>query len=239
MSEAASVKVWNRGDARIALCRYPVGHTFERTSCPHTQIWSIHQGQWTTIEAERSTHQPSKSVTVHLPGQPCRRVVEAPLSALSVELREGKVYSTALLQNSLWGIAVELTESQIDWLRIDELVARIRLETDPGENYGKDSWLGKAKDILTERFAHPPSLDQLAKEVGISPSHLSTAFSKKFGRGISSYTRELKVNATIRAMGSPNAWLHGGFYDASHFRREVKRQFGYRGQRICQLFTES
>ena len=229
---------WLRDGVRIARCRYPRGYTMHRESCPHLQLWSVHHGHWTTTEADRWVKQPTRSVSVHLPKQPCQRVIESPLAALSVEFTNGQTLTETPLPIPLWKVALELREQQPDWLAIDEYLAEVATVEDPGSHCGSATWLSEAKDILEDQFRKPPTLAELAYTVGISPNHLCAQFRNRYGKTISGYVRELRVTVALQAAGTPNAWVAGGFYDASHFRRDARRVLGTSPSDLMRLFAE-
>ncbi len=89
----------------------------------------------------------------------------------------------------------------------------------------------RAQDILLRDLAHPPSLDRLAKAVGLNPNKLNKGFRQEFGMTVFAWYRmtriqrsrellkqgQLNIDETAQALG---------FYDTSHFIRLFKQHFG-------------
>jgi AraC-like DNA-binding protein len=160
------------------------------------------------------------------------------MAALSVEFMNGQTLTETPLPIPLWKVALELREQEPDWLFIDELLAAVASSENPGTHCGSEAWLSAAKDILDDQYRKPPTLAELAYEVGISPNHLCAQFRNRYGKTISSYVREQRVTASLQAAPMPNAWVAGGFYDASHFRRDARRVLGKSPRDIMSIFAE-
>jgi AraC family transcriptional regulator len=106
-----------------------------------------------------------------------------------------------------------------------ELVARIArsigLERHP-------SWVGKAREVLNDRYADPLSLDDIADAVGVEPERLARGFRRAFGESLGDYLRRIRVNAAARLLAStdePISRVAGevGFADQSHLTRWFAR----------------
>jgi AraC-like DNA-binding protein len=71
-------------------------------------------------------------------------------------------------------------------------------------------------------LAEPPSLEEIGREVGCSPFHLSRTFSQETGMTIPQYLRKLRMEraAELLRSGSHNvteAALEVGYSSLSHF----------------------
>jgi AraC family transcriptional regulator len=92
-------------------------------------------------------------------------------------------------------------------------------------------WLDQARQILETRFSDPPSLQELAKTVGVHPVHLVRVFRKFQHCTIGEYVRRLRVeHARQQMMVSDTPLveiaLASGFADQTHFSRSFKRVTG-------------
>lgn len=90
------------------------------------------------------------------------------------------------------------------------------------------SWLGRAQEALRAQFAAPPSLDELAAEVGVHPVHLARTFRARLGCSVGEYIRNLKIEFACKRLSASDATLvdialAAGFADQSHFARTFKR----------------
>lgn len=96
-------------------------------------------------------------------------------------------------------------------------VARVRVE--------------RAMDILTQRLAEPPSLEELGRLIGCSPYHLSRTFSKEMGMTIPQYLRQVRMEraAELLKSGRANvteAALAVGYSSLSHFSQAFCETIG-------------
>lgn len=91
--------------------------------------------------------------------------------------------------------------------------------------------LDTVREMLSQDLASPPLLSQIAREVGLHPSHLARVFRARFGESIGEHGRRLRLEwAADRLVcsdeGLASIAARGGFADQSHFTREFKRRFG-------------
>lgn len=102
------------------------------------------------------------------------------------------------------------------------------------------AWLSSVVEKLNADFARTITLDELSREAGVHPVHLSRVFRKSKGQGIGDYVHRLRIRAAceqMRALETPIAeiGLATGFADQSHFTRSFRRVTGmtpavFRGQ---------
>ncbi len=88
------------------------------------------------------------------------------------------------------------------------------------------------------RLADAPSVDEMARAVGLSASHFQRAFRETFGRSPWQHLLALRLEAARQQL------LHGegvstvaaalGFADQSHFTRHFRRHFGVTPGRLAQ-----
>ena len=103
-------------------------------------------------------------------------------------------------------------------------------------------WLDQVKDYLRSTFSEPPALNELAKVVGIHPTHLARVF-RKFERcTVGDYVREVRIEYARRRMllsDDPlvEIALGAGFADQTHFTRTFKRLTGMTPTEFRRMFA--
>ncbi|MBI5387972.1 MAG: helix-turn-helix transcriptional regulator [Verrucomicrobia bacterium] len=100
---------------------------------------------------------------------------------------------------------------------LQRLVARDRVE--------------RAIQILSGRLAEPPSLEDLGREVGCSPYHLSRTFSREMGLTIPQYLRQIRMERAAEMLKSgqfnvTEAALEVGYSSLSHFSHAFRETMG-------------
>ena len=89
----------------------------------------------------------------------------------------------------------------------------------------------QVEQILEERYATPISIASVAKEIGVSPSHLRAQFARLRGQTPMAYLHALRVQQALRLIRTSTLTLEiiagfCGFDSASHLSRHVKRTTG-------------
>jgi AraC family transcriptional activator of pyochelin receptor len=89
----------------------------------------------------------------------------------------------------------------------------------------------KAQKILLRRFVSPPSLDELATEVGISRTSLSTGFRQILGQSVFDYILDLRLQHALALLSQRGASVTQvayavGYNHASSFSVAMQRRFG-------------
>jgi len=92
-------------------------------------------------------------------------------------------------------------------------------------------WLTRVIDIVEADLARPPTLGQLAMQVGAHPAHVARAFRRAYGESIGAYVRRRRVEHADRALMTSDLPLAhiaaaAGFADQAHFTRVYRRHFG-------------
>lgn len=93
------------------------------------------------------------------------------------------------------------------------------------------AWLESAREILEDNFIEPPTLDELAREVGVHPVHLAREFRRHFNCTIGDFCRGRRIERAGRQIASTDLPISEialalGFYDQSHFTNTFKRYTG-------------
>ncbi|MBE1529610.1 AraC-like DNA-binding protein [Sphingopyxis sp. OAS728] len=101
----------------------------------------------------------------------------------------------------------------------------------------------KAQRVLAENFAKPPSLDDLAREVGMSRSNLCAMFRQFCGQSVYDYVGELKMQEALAMLRSSQLTITEvgyaiGYEHPSSFSAAFQRRFGltaseYRQTEFC------
>jgi len=92
-------------------------------------------------------------------------------------------------------------------------------------------WLDRVVDKLESEFRERLTLDELSKEAGVHPVHLSRVFRKYKREGIGEYVHRLRIRAACQQMLVPEISLAeialgAGFADQSHFTRAFHKVTG-------------
>jgi AraC-like DNA-binding protein len=89
----------------------------------------------------------------------------------------------------------------------------------------------RAQQILKQRFVAPPSLDDLAREVGISRSSLCAGFRQIVGQSIGGYIQELRMERALELLSDSSEAIteiayQVGYCHQSSFTVAIQRRFG-------------
>jgi AraC-like DNA-binding protein len=103
-------------------------------------------------------------------------------------------------------------------------------------------WLRRVRALLRDGELQPLSFAHMAAEAGVSPSHLSRAFRRHFGRSPADYARRVRVDRAVRAIQEGTLTLADvaattGFVDQSHLGRAFRRELGMTPGELRQVFT--
>jgi AraC family transcriptional regulator len=85
--------------------------------------------------------------------------------------------------------------------------------------------------ILRRNLAEPPSLEEMGREVGCSPFHLSRTFSQEMSLSILQYLRQLRMERAAELLKSgeynvTEAAFEVGYSSLSHFSQAFHQTFG-------------
>jgi len=89
----------------------------------------------------------------------------------------------------------------------------------------------KAKDIIIARMSEPPSLQDLANEVGLNLKKLKEGFKQIYGDTVYSFLFDYKMDHARKLLESNQynvneVGLHVGYSTSSHFIAAFKKKFG-------------
>jgi two-component system response regulator YesN len=104
------------------------------------------------------------------------------------------------------------------------------------------SYIGQAKAYIKEHYAEPLTLNQVAKNVAISPVYLSSRFAKYCGQNFLEYITKYRITKAKELLAQTNLQVQEvankvGYTDIAYFSRVFRRESGqtpsnYRSQ--CQ-----
>jgi len=117
----------------------------------------------------------------------------------------------------------------IESLLVELMTAAARMPPDP--ELERPAWLSRIIEKLAVDYAERVTLDDLSREAGVHPVHLSRVFRKSLGEGIGEHVQRLRVRAACEQMRQPEASIAEislalGFADQSHFTRIFRRVVG-------------
>jgi len=101
----------------------------------------------------------------------------------------------------------------------------------------------KAKDIIIERMAEPPTLQELSKEIGLSLNKLKEGFKQVYGEPVFSFLFDYKMEVARQLLvsGSYNVnevGLKVGYSTASHFIAAFKKKYGVTPKKFVMSLTQ-
>lgn len=102
----------------------------------------------------------------------------------------------------------------------------------------------KAKDIVITRMAEPPSLNELAEEIGLSLKKLKEGFKQIYGDSVYSFLFDYKMEYARKLLNTGEynvneVGLKVGYSTASHFIAAFKKKFGTTPKKYVMSLTAS
>lgn len=121
-----------------------------------------------------------------------------------------------------------------DDLAVESLLAEIlsfAARSAERESRHAPTWLPRVLDKLQTEHCRRLTLDELAREAGVHPVHLSRVFRRCIGEGIGEHVHRLRVRTACERLLVPNVSLcelsfSTGFADQSHFTRAFRKITG-------------
>jgi len=144
--------------------------------------------------------------------------------------RDGRVEELAARMLRELGTPDELRLLALEGLALELLAQSARPHGSlPGERRSK--WLATVEERLRAEFRLPPSLHELAREVGVHPVHLARSFRACTGVSVGAFVRKLRLEWAEQQLVSTSTPLaelaaEAGFSDQSHFTRLFRARTG-------------
>jgi AraC-like DNA-binding protein len=220
--DAWTVLLVDEGSVRYALDRRDHGTSRDRVTLlpPHV----VHDGRAATTAGfrKRVLYLEPEVVDPTLVG----RAVDAPSIADRDLAAAVRVLHDALVR----GVPRLEADTRVA-LVAERLAARLRGAPVPPERIGREAGVADAaRDLLDADPGAPPALADLARSLGVSPTHLVRAFTGRFGLPPHAYVVARRVDAARRLLvaghAPADAAAHAGFYDQSHLTRTFRRHVG-------------
>lgn len=110
-------------------------------------------------------------------------------------------------------------------------VARLTVPGLGGASLRGEPLAAQAFDVIERRFDAPISLDDVAAEVAVSPSHLTRVMRRLTGRTVNEWIAERRMAEARRLLLETDAKVEtvarrSGYTDAGYFRRHFRRHHG-------------
>ena len=126
--------------------------------------------------------------------------------------------ASALQQQTAWREAI---------LLLFQRHARLPQPAEPGH---EPRAVALAKDLLAARLGEPPSLEELAAQVNLSPFHFARVFRRATGLPPHAWLKQRRLEqarALLRSGCAPlQVAMQLGFADQSHLSRQFKQSYG-------------
>ncbi len=92
-------------------------------------------------------------------------------------------------------------------------------------------WLDRVRDKLHTSHSHQICLQQIARQEGVHPDHLTRAFKRSYGLLPGEYVRQMRLEAVRHTLAKSQESLSSialecGYADQSHMTRAFHRQYG-------------
>lgn len=119
------------------------------------------------------------------------------------------------------------------------LNANERMKVSPVLKRARSDVLQQVKFFITQNYASPITLAQLARRFEVSPAYLSRLFRREFGVGFNRYLITLRLEAAVALLHNTSLQIaevasRSGFSDSGYFIKTFRRHYGttprhYRG----------
>ncbi|HLV98431.1 MAG TPA: AraC family transcriptional regulator [Ktedonobacterales bacterium] len=154
-------------------------------------------------------------------GEERRRELEAEFRRLQREMLEQRAGYQLVMRATLERLLVDLSR-----LCAPEPHSRGRASASPHQQS-----LHQALTYIQHHFREPLSLDEVARQAGLSPHYFSACFHKTTGLTFQSYVQDLRLRFASSLLGVSQLPVttisaSAGFASLAHFERVFKRRFG-------------
>lgn len=126
--------------------------------------------------------------------------------------------------------ADSLSPLALESLALELLVLLGRDEKAVG-NGAPPAWLGRVRERLHHGFRQGITVDELAREADVPPTHLAREFRRHVGASPADYRRRLRLDWVAERLRDTEETIASlaalaGFYDQSHLTHSFRRVFG-------------
>lgn len=229
---------------RVSSLRFPAGLELPAHSHPETNIAVILAGGWFAGSRPYERDSFAPQVVVEPAGEPHENrygPIETAVLSLSLEAGRlgtavGEATRSFLHVRDPWiellaRRAANELDAPDDVTPIAVEAAALELVARVARSVGlerRPNWLGKVRALLHDRYADPPSLDEIAGAIGVEPERLARNFRRAYGESLGDYLRKIRVNAAARLLTTTDEPISQvadevGFTDQSHLNRWFTR----------------
>jgi AraC family transcriptional regulator len=187
----------------------------------------------------RQTHEAKRATVVTMPAQEQHSDLfgRAGARLVVVEFDDGANYTSAFTDWSAAALAHRIRQElaqpdafsdlALEGLALELQAAVSRHETSDA----RAPWLDDAAAILCNRLRDPPSVDELAGELGVEPGRLVRCFRDRYRQSVGGYVRQARLEWAADLLLQTDTALariacEAGFADQSHFTRTFAARFG-------------
>lgn len=122
-------------------------------------------------------------------------------------------------------------EQQLAWREALLLLFRRHARVGEPRMAGREPLaVARARELMSERLIDPPSLEELAGEVGLSPFHFARTFRRATGLPPHTWLKQRRLEQARALLGEGcvplSVAMQLGFADQSHLSRQFKQAYG-------------
>jgi AraC family transcriptional regulator len=208
----------------------PFTFSFRPATVPHQDEVGPRGARMFGIEVERSWQESLKD---------CSGVLD-----VAYDFEGGQLLWLAMKLYFETSAPLEVHDLHVESL-VSELLGCVACE--PERCTSAPFWLRRIKEKLNVEFRNRITIDELAREAGVHPVHLSRVFRRFTGKGVGEYVHRLRIRQACERMLDPEWSLADiscelGFADQSHFTRTFHsitgaRPSGFRAMLAGQAIT--
>lgn len=206
----------------------------ERYSCENRLMDAIASGDRRTAMAysqEFFTHRMRPRNTDSLRDEKNNLIIMNTLARKAAERgRVHPVYLNSISRDIALRIEKIGNSSQASEMKLD--IIRLYTSAVSQASLGKyPPMIGKAINYIDHNLEMPLSLKDIADELHVNPSYLSTQFKKETGMTLTDYTRDRKIKRAAGLLTSTKMQIQNiaasvGFYDVQYFAKQFKKVTG-------------
>lgn len=219
LPDLVEVEEWQSDEAIQVVMVYAPADYFRAFS--NETRFALPLQQFLEGEVTRRFHQPLGQITAAM-NQVLQQILYAPYQGMTQQLYlESKALELLALQFSQW------SEEQVPQARfsVGKAPLRQRLSSDELER------LHAASDLLTRNISNPPSLAEIAQQVGLSEYGLKQGFHKAFGITPFKHLHYARMQLAQELLRNSNLSIAGvaarvGYCNPEAFSTAFRRRFG-------------
>ncbi len=192
--------------------------------------WTVSLHREGVLHTSRYAATGAKVLYVEVPPEHLDRFMGPPASHLNTVVIQGGL--TELTARQLYQ---EFTEpDDLSSVVLDGLVLQLFAQLCRRRkrlSHSLPTWLGRAAELIRDRFTEPLGLEEIARAVHVHPTHLAREFRRHYNCTIGEQIRRLRIEYACEELSAKDRSLAdialaAGFSDQSHFTVSFKKQIG-------------